>query len=108
MTGCDAEVAALQRILVGEQYSTIYLTIKKQAEVSAQLAVAAARGQKAPAGLINAHVDNGKGKVPSVLLTPVAVTKDNIADTVIKDGFYKPSDICTGRYASACKSAGVD
>jgi D-xylose transport system substrate-binding protein len=108
VTGGDAEVAALQRILAGDQYSTIYLTIKKQAEVSAELAVAAARGEKAPAGLINARVDNGKGKVPSVLLTPVAVTRDNIADTVIKDGFYKPSDICTGKYASACKSAGVD
>jgi D-xylose transport system substrate-binding protein len=108
VTGGDAEVAALQRILAGEQYSTIYLTIKKQAEVSAELAVAAAQGKDAPAGLINAQVDNGQEKVPSVLLTPVAVTKDNIADTVIKDGFYKTSDICTGKFASACKSAGLE
>jgi D-xylose transport system substrate-binding protein len=108
VTGGDAEVAALQRILVGEQYSTIYLTIKKQAEDSAEVAVGAAKGDKAPGGLINARVDNGQEKVPSVLLTPLAVTKDNIKDTVIKDGFYKPSDICTGRYESACKTAGLD
>jgi D-xylose transport system substrate-binding protein len=107
ITGGDAEVAALQRILAGEQYATIYLTIKKQAQVSAQLAVAAAKGQDPPAGLLNTEVDNGNGKVRSVLLTPVVVTKDNIADTVIKDGFYEPSDICTGRFAKACEEAGI-
>jgi D-xylose transport system substrate-binding protein len=107
VSGGDAEVAALQRILTGEQYMTIYLTIRKQAEVSAQLAVAAARDEKPPEGLLNAKVDNGKKQVDSVLLTPVAVTKDNIKDTVIKDGFYKPGDICTGRYKSACAEAGI-
>jgi D-xylose transport system substrate-binding protein len=107
ITGGDAEVAALQRILAGEQYATIYLTIKKQAQVSAQLAVAAAQGEDPPAGLLNAKVDNENGKVPSVLLTPVVVTKDNIADTVIKDGFYEPSDICTGKFAKACEEAGI-
>jgi D-xylose transport system substrate-binding protein len=107
VTGGDAEVAAIQRILAGEQFMTIYLTIKKQAEVSAQLAVAAAQGKDAPAGLINTKVDNGQKRVPSVLLTPVAVTKDNIADTVIEDGFYEPSEICTGKYADACKEAGI-
>ena len=107
ISGGDAEVAAIQRILTGEQYSTIYLTIKKQAEVSAQLAVALATGKSVPAGLVNAKVDNKFKKVPSVLLTPVAVTKGNIKDTVIKDGFYKPAEICTGAYAKACQAAGV-
>jgi len=107
ISGGDAEVAALQRILIGEQHATIYLTIKKQAQVSAQLAVAAAKGQDPPSGLLNTEVDNGNGKVPSVLLTPVVVTKDNMADTVIKDGFYAPSDICTGKFAGACDEAGI-
>jgi D-xylose transport system substrate-binding protein len=107
VTGGDAEVAALQRILAGDQYSTIYLTIKKQAEDSAELAVAAAKGEKPPGGLINAKVNNGTKQVDSVLLTPVAVTKDNIKDTVIKDGFYKASDICAGRYKAACSAAGI-
>jgi D-xylose transport system substrate-binding protein len=108
ISGGDAEVAAIQRILDGSQYSTIYLRIKEQAETSAQLAVALATGKPVPAGLINAHVDNGALQVPSVLLTPVAVTKNNIQDTVIKDGFYKASDICTGKYQADCKAAGVE
>jgi D-xylose transport system substrate-binding protein len=107
VTGGDAEIAAIQRILAGEQYSTIYLTIKKQAETSAQLAVDAANGRKPAAGVLNAKVNNGNKDVDSVLLTPVAVTRDNIKDTVIKDGFYKASQICTGKYAAACKKAGV-
>jgi D-xylose transport system substrate-binding protein len=107
VTGGDAEIAAIQRILAGEQYSTIYLTIKKQAETSAQLAVDAANGKKPAAGVVNAKVNNGNKNVDSVLLTPVSVTRANIKDTVIKDGFYKASQICTGKYAAACKKAGV-
>jgi D-xylose transport system substrate-binding protein len=107
ITGGDAEVAAIQRILTGSQFSTIYLTIKKQAQVSADLAVAAAKGDPPPANLINAKVNNGKEQVPSVLLNPVPVTKDNVKETVIKDGFYSPKEICTGRYTAACASAGL-
>jgi D-xylose transport system substrate-binding protein len=107
VTGGDAEVAAIQRILAGEQFMTIYLTIKKQAEVSAQLAVAAANGDKPPSGVINAKVDNGQKQVPSVLLTPVAVTKDNINDTIIADGFLEPGEICTGEYTAMCKETGI-
>jgi D-xylose transport system substrate-binding protein len=107
-TGGDGELAALQRIVVGDQYSTIYLTINKQAESAAELAVPLAQGKPIPAGLINGKTDNGAMQVPSVLLTPVAVTRDNIKDTVVKDGFYKVSDICTGKFAAGCKSAGLE
>src|SRR4051795_13128994 len=86
-TGQDSEVAAIQRILVGEQYMTIYLAIKKQAETSAQIAVALAKGQDVPSGLVNAKTDNGTGQVASVLLAPTAVKKDNIKDTIIADQF---------------------
>src|SRR5215217_5545769 len=107
ITGGDGELAALQRIVVGEQYSTIYLTINKQAEAAAELAVAAAKHQPPRAGLVNAKTDNGLIKVPSVLLTPVAVTRDNIADTVVKDGFYKASEICSGPYKAGCEQIGL-
>jgi D-xylose transport system substrate-binding protein len=107
ISGGDAEIAAIQRILDGSQYSTIYLRIKKQAETSAQIAVAVATGKSVPAGLLNASVDNGAGKIKSVLLTPIAVTKNNIGQTVIKDGFYKLSDICTGPYKAKCRQAGL-
>ena len=106
-TGGDGELAALQRIVAGEQYSTIYLTINKQAQAAAELAVALAQKKPVPAGLVNAKTDNGAMQVPSVLLTPVAVTKDNIKSTVVKDGFYKVGEICTGKYAAGCKTAGL-
>jgi D-xylose transport system substrate-binding protein len=106
-TGGDGELAALQRIVAGDQYSTIYLTINKQAQSAAELAVPLALHKAIPAGLINGKTDNGAMQVPSVLLTPVAVTRDNIKDTVVKDGFYKVSEICTAKYAAGCKSAGL-
>jgi D-xylose transport system substrate-binding protein len=106
-TGQDSEIAAVQRILAGEQYMTIYLAIKKQAESSAQLAVSLVRGEKPPAGLVNSKVDNDGGQIPTVLLTPTAVTKDNIKDTIIADEFHSPTDICTSRFASQCQAAGI-
>src|SRR3954471_9846511 len=106
-TGQDSEIAAIQRILTGEQYMTIYLAIKKQAESAAQLAVDMLKGTTPPATLVNAKVNNGAGDVPSVMLDPTAVTKDNIKDTVIADGFHKASEICTGEFASACSEAGI-
>jgi D-xylose transport system substrate-binding protein len=107
VTGGDSEAAAIQRILTGEQLSTIYLAIKQQAETSAQLAVAAAQGKMDPDGLAKDKVDNGAKQVDSVLLDPIAVTKDNIQDTVIKDGFLTVDEICTGKYQAACKEAGI-
>ena len=63
VTGGDSEVAAIQRILTGEQFSTIYLAIKQQAETSAELAVDAAHGKMDPDGLAKAKVDNGSKQV---------------------------------------------
>jgi D-xylose transport system substrate-binding protein len=105
-TGQDAEVAGLQRILVGEQYMTVYKAIIPEADQAAQLAVDLAQG-KTPTNPPKAKVNNGTKDVPSILLTPVAVFKNNIKDTIIKDGFWKASEICTGKFASACKSAGI-
>ena len=104
-TGQDAELAGIQRILAGEQYMTVYKALKAEAEKAAEFAVALAKGEK-PTGA-DAQTDNGSKKVPSVLLTPVAVTKDNIKDTILKDKFLSVSDICTGKYAAACKDAGI-
>jgi D-xylose transport system substrate-binding protein len=57
--------------------------------------------------VVDAEVDNGSKQVPSVLLSPIAVTKDNISDTVIKDGFLTVDEICTGSYKAACEEAGI-
>jgi len=107
LTGQDAEVAGIQRILGGEQYMTVYKAVKPEAAAAAQLAVALLRKENAPAGLITGKVNNDTKDVPSVILVPVAVTKENVKDTVIKDGFWTPAQICTGSYASACSAAGI-
>ena len=107
VTGQDAELAGIQRILAGEQYMTVYKAVKQEAEQAAQLAVALVNGQDLPSDLVTTQTDNGSGSVPSVILTPVAVTKDNIADTVVKDGYWTVSQICTSAYAAACTAAGL-
>jgi D-xylose transport system substrate-binding protein len=107
VTGQDATVAGLQRILVGQQFMTIYKAIPPQAKVSAEIAIALANGEEVPQDKITEEVNNGKTDVPSVLLEPIAVTKDNVKDTVIKDGFVTASELCTGPYAAGCKEAGI-
>jgi D-xylose transport system substrate-binding protein len=107
LTGQDAELAAIQRILAGTQSSTVYKAYKPEAEGAATLAVDLAQG-KSISSLATTTLTSGSGdKVPSQLLTPVSVTKANIKDTVVKDGLYTVADICTPEYAAACKAAGL-
>jgi D-xylose transport system substrate-binding protein len=106
-TGQDAEVAALQRILTGDQLMTVYQPIRKIAAASAELAVPLAQGKQPPANLASAKVNNGSKDVPSVLVPTIVITKSNIKDTVIKDGFVTPKQLCTAQYAKACKAAGI-
>ncbi|WNG38740.1 sugar ABC transporter substrate-binding protein [Archangium minus] len=105
VTGQDAELAAIQRILAGEQYMTVYKAIKKEGEIAAEVAVALMRGGQPPAGRVNGKVNNGTKDVPSILLPAQIVTKDNIKSTVIADGFWTTAQICEGAYASACATA---
>ncbi|HVY77704.1 MAG TPA: sugar ABC transporter substrate-binding protein [Solirubrobacterales bacterium] len=107
-TGQDAELEAIQRILVGEQFMTVYKAIEPEANAAAEIAVALAQEEKVPAGLVNGKVNNELEDVPAVLLEPVAVKKDNIGDTIVKDEFWPVSEICTGPYKAACKEAGIE
>lgn len=106
-TGQDATVAGVQRILIGQQYMTVYKAIKPQASISAEIAVDLAEGKEIPQGKVTDELDNEAGKVPSILLEPVAVTKDNVKQTVIADEFITPDELCTGPYAKACEEAGI-
>ena len=100
VTGQDAELAAIQRILSGDQYMTIYKPIPIEAEKAAEVAVAIVNGDKV------SDTTDFKG-VPSFIFDPVVVTKDNVKDTVVKDKFYEVADICAGDFAKACADAGV-
>jgi D-xylose transport system substrate-binding protein len=108
VTGQDAELAGIQRILVDEQYMTVYKAIKPEADAAAELAYDLLTNTAVPASMTGGKTTpNGKIDVPSVLLTPIAVTKDNIKDTVVADGFWSVQQICTPDYAAACKAAGL-
>ena len=86
---------------------TVYKPIKPLAESAAELAVAVGNGDEPPEGLINGEEDNGTEKVPTVFLETVAVTKDNVQDTIVADDFWSVDEICTQQYAQACKDAGI-
>ena len=107
VTGQDSTVAGLQRILVGQQYMTIYKSIPPQAELAAEFAIALAGGEELPADKVTEEINNGKADVPSAILEPVAVVKDNIKSTVVKDGFVSASELCTSAYKKACEEAGI-
>ncbi|QNN54393.1 sugar ABC transporter substrate-binding protein [Nocardioides mesophilus] len=106
VTGQDGDTSAIQRILVGEQYMTVWKDTFALASTAAKVALQLARDEK-PAG--EQSVDNGSGTdIPATLLPPQTVTKENIADTVIKSGFIKVADLCAGPYAKACAEAGIE
>jgi D-xylose transport system substrate-binding protein len=93
VSGQDADLAALQRIVAGTQTMTVYKPVSKLARIAAEAAVALAKKEKIET---NGKVNNGKIDVPSILLEPISVDKGNIEETVIKDGFHKREDIFKG------------
>jgi D-xylose transport system substrate-binding protein len=105
LTGQDAELAAMQRLVAGTQTMDVYKAIRPEADAAAGMAFALIKGEK----YANAtkKVDNGTLQVPSELLTPVEVTASNIKTTVVADGFYTIKQICTSQFAAACKKAGL-
>ncbi len=107
MTGQDATIDGIQRILTGEQYMTAFRDIKSQADTAAQVAYDLATGAAVPSTMLTGTTNNGSIDVPTILLTPVAVTKGNIESTVIADSFLQVSDICTPNFAAACAAADI-
>ncbi|MEU2540551.1 ABC transporter substrate-binding protein [Streptomyces iakyrus] len=107
VTGQDAELAGVQRIVTGEQYMSVYKPYPQEADVAAEMAVALAQG-KSLDSIAKDKVDSPTTKaIPSVLVPVVSLTKDNIQDTVIKDGIYTVNEICTGKYKAACDKIGL-
>jgi D-xylose transport system substrate-binding protein len=90
ISGQDADLASVRRIVAGTQTMTVYKPISKLAKTSAEMAVKLARGEKIK---VNGSVNNGKKDVDAVLLTPISVTKDNLDSTVIADGFHSRNDV---------------
>jgi D-xylose transport system substrate-binding protein len=108
-TGQNAELSAIRRILSGEQYMTIYRPVPPEADLAARVAVAYARGEEGslPAAFQSTTIGNGFNIFFTRLLKPIAVTRDNIAETVVKDGLWTTAQICTPALRKECASAGL-
>jgi D-xylose transport system substrate-binding protein len=109
ISGQDASVAGMQNILLGKQTMSVYKPIEPEARVAADAALALRAGEDVLSlsgddfVIIGINADGtpaesaeGDGVVPYLALTPVAVTADNIVDTVIADGFRTVEEICEG------------
>ena len=108
-TGQDATLTGLQNILTGYQCGTVYKPIYLEAQAAAALAMYIRAGVVPPTTLVNGSTEDTQAKVAvkSVLLAPKWVTTSNMNSTVIADKFVPASQLCTGKYASACKAAGI-
>ncbi|MEW2297178.1 sugar ABC transporter substrate-binding protein [Streptomyces sp. NPDC006743] len=107
VTGQDAELAGVQRILAGDQYMSIFKSYPTEANVAAEMAVALAKGTGLDS-IAKTKVDSDSTKgVPALLVPVISLTKDNVNETVIKEGFYTAAQICTGKYKTFCDKYGV-
>jgi D-xylose transport system substrate-binding protein len=107
-TGQDASPVGLQNILKGYQCGTVYKPIFSEAQAAVALALFLRAGLTPPATLVNAQTMDStlKANVKSVYTKPQWVTADNMAATIIKDGWLSATDLCNG-IASDCTAAGI-
>ena len=96
LTGQDATPTGVQYILAGWQTGTVYKSVRREANAAAAAAIAIIKGKKVPG--VNGKISG----TPSILLTPVWVTKKNYT-LLFTDGFLKKSQVCTGPYKKYCK-----
>jgi D-xylose transport system substrate-binding protein len=102
LSGQDATVGGIQNILAGDQTMTVYKPIKAEAEAAAAAAIALVGGADLSSMTGGLTLNNGTNDIPFVALTPIGVTVDNIADTVIADGFRTWDEICVGDFEQYC------
>lgn len=100
VTGQDGELAAVQRVVAGDQYMTVFKATTAQARTAAELAVRVLRGaQPATTAVIEG--------VPSMILAPSPVTVEDVERVVVQGGVYPLDEICAPAYAAACERAGL-
>lgn len=101
VTGSGATFDAVQRVMAAEQFMTTYNEVGPEATAAAEIAIALAEGEGVPPDKVTHRVDNGRGEVPSVLLTPTTITKDNVKATAVADGIVETDELCEF-YEYAC------
>ena len=100
VTGNDAVIAALQRIISGDQYNTISKPSETVAAAAAEAAVKLLRGE-APVPKTTLF------DTPSELFVPAVVTRENIKAEIFDAGIHTPEQVCTGEYVAGCKALGI-
>jgi D-xylose transport system substrate-binding protein len=106
VTGQDATAEGLQNILAGDQCMTVYKSVREEANALVELAVALINGEE-PETTDTVEDAEGGRDVPSVLLEPVAIFRDNVGD-VVEDEWVTAEDLCTGEFAAACTELGIE
>jgi D-xylose transport system substrate-binding protein len=89
ISGQDADLAAIKRVIDGTQTVTVYKPLQLIASEAAKLSVKMVKGEPVE---FNAKLDNGKKEVDSLLLTPIPLTKENVMK-VVEDGFYTKEQV---------------
>jgi D-xylose transport system substrate-binding protein len=109
VTGQDAAPTGLQNILKGYQCGTVYKPYFAEAQAAAALALYLRAGKTPPSTLVNDTTKDTtlNADIKSVYTKPFWVTKENMNDTVVKDGTITAAELCTGKIASLCKDAGI-
>jgi D-xylose transport system substrate-binding protein len=105
VTGQDAAVVGLQNILSGDQCMTVWKPADAEAKSLSDVAIALLKGDT-PKTTGTVKDTEGNREVKAILLDPISVTKDNLAESISK-GAQSVSDVCTGAYAALCASAGI-
>src|SRR5262245_25752378 len=108
-TGQDAAPTGLQNILKGYQCGTVYKPYFAEAQAAAALALYLRAGKTPPSTLVNDVTKDStlNADIKSVYTKPFWVTKENMNDTVVKDGTITAAALCTGAVAKECKAAGI-
>ncbi|WP_030901084.1 substrate-binding domain-containing protein [Streptomyces sp. NRRL F-5126] len=107
VTGQDSTLTGVQRILAGTQFMSIFKSYPQEASIAGQMAVDLAQGKSVDSVAPDKSDSNTTKNIPTKIVPVVALTKDNVKSTVVKNNYYKLSDICTANYKAACKAAGL-
>ncbi|MFJ4713069.1 substrate-binding domain-containing protein [Streptomyces sp. NPDC088785] len=109
ITGQDAELAAVRRILTGDQYMSVYKPYPDEAATAAEMAVRVAQGRDIEfESLATSRTDSPTTQqIHTASISVVALKRSNIKQTVVKDKIYTVKQICSGEYAAACAEAGL-
>ncbi|MEU0911962.1 sugar ABC transporter substrate-binding protein [Streptomyces althioticus] len=109
VTGQDADLEAVRRVVSGTQYMTVYKSFLLEATGAADMAVAKVQDRAIQFDALAQDVIDSRSRkdIPAMLVPVVALTRENIEDTVIADGVYTVKDICTPAHADDCAEIGL-